>query len=738
MAQSKTTYEGAGKHLNKVTTGPNKNVLYRYAPVGGATGEYNKVKNFKDKTDAEKWVKEAIESTGRITDEKFLELRNSNKAMNNLEFANFLNKKTDFKGIRGEKFTPHNVRNRQILLDVGPTGEKLEFALSKKEVLDTVKDMKDGPQKIKDWRKAGSTDQGFKNLESIVRKKKNYERIKEEGYFETKGYKTRRKKALSKYEQSGKAKIARLKTMETKGIFPMGDPELDLWRDLYLSSQTKNPRLVLKTKKPKTVLTKQGNKIIPWYTDDNYKKVKFLDTQTGKTITFNNLKKYLGEEKYNKVLRPYQEKHLIKDTEIMYKGQKRKVATLINEGVFGPVKDYPVEGYFHVHHPTGKGKDPFFTQLASWDANKAEWRPRENLIKKINKAEGFGAKREIVEEFIENTKKFNIYTQPGKTLYGTDIPFQEKLKIAGQEAGLKGKNWNQLINKSKALNLAHALELSGVTDICSPQLVKKAAAEGGRIGFARKCGMEFAKSDPDGFMRIAKTSEAAEDAFKSGKVIQALKGAKNWAKSNMGPAGWIGGELLVVGLGTAWDMSQGKGWKEAMDNWAGLGGHFGKAEDRLREIGIEQGYSEAEINDAMKIGQLMDLSTEVEEKQWDLDQIQEQQDIGGTARVKYNPNFPGAYKPIQGQYQDPRKIRELKTEVPKMWEKGTELYESLKDFPTSEAIYGSITGAKESEEQERKSGFFDWLREKKILADKNWQSQVPRAEGGIMNLKKKW
>ena len=85
----------------------------------------------------------------------------------------------------------------------------------------------------------------------------------------------------------------------------------------------------------------------------------------------------------------------------------------------------------------------------------------------------------------------------------------------------------------------------------------------------------------DGFMKMAKTSGLAEDAFKSGKMIRALKGTKSWALSNMGPTGWIGGELLVVGLGTAWDMSQGKGWKEAMDNWTGLGGHFGKAEERL-------------------------------------------------------------------------------------------------------------------------------------------------------------
>ena len=204
--------------------------------------------------------------------------------------------------------------------------------------------------------------------------------------------------------------------------------------------------------------------------------------------------------------------------------------------------------------------------------------------------------------------------------------------------------------------------------------------------------------------------------------------AKNWAKSNMGPTGWIGGELLVVGLGTAWDMSQGKGWKEAMDNWTGLGGHFGQAEKRLKQIGIEQGYSEAEINDAMKIGQLMDLSTEAEGKQWELEQVQEQQDIGGTARVKYNPKFPGAYKPTQGQYQDPKAIRELKTETPKLWEKGTELYESLKNFPTSEAIYGSITGAKELEEKEAREN----IEKSKIY--KFFKNLPTMASGGPVRL----
>tara|TARA_R110002051_G_scaffold302863_1_gene371433 strand:- start:5 stop:187 length:183 start_codon:yes stop_codon:yes gene_type:complete len=39
---------------------------------------------------------------------------------------------------------------------------------------------------------------------------------------------------------------------------------------------------------------------------------------------------------------------------------------------------------------------------------------------------------------------------------------------------------------------------------------------------------------------------------------------------------------------------------------------------------------------------------------------------------------------------------------------------------------------------ERKKEKFDALRKAGIIANQNWQSQVPKAEGGIMNLKKKW
>ena len=346
------------------------------------------------------------------------------------------------------------------------------------------------------------------------------------------------------------------------------------------------------------------------------------------------------------------------------------------------------------------------------------------INKLITKYEGVNTldqKVKVVEKM--NKVKSNFNEKYGNYLGEVDIKLDEKgnLRFSStgkplttkmdrvkmlqtslqQEKGIVPKNWNKVINNSKAKITAKALESAGVTDICSDQLV----ASGGRIGFAKKvCGTKFAEQNPDGFMKKAADHKEAAKLFKSGNMAKHLMKAKNWAKSNMGPAGWIGGELLIVGLGSVWDMSQGKGWKEAMDNWTGLGGHFGQAEKRLKEIGVEQGYSEQEINDAMKIGQLMDVSTEWEGKQWKLDQVQEQQDIGGTARYKSDPGkrFIGEKGYVRGTYQDPRSVRELRAEVPKLWEEGTELYESLKDYDSSVGLYDELQQKKAKEEYDKK------------------------------------
>jgi len=385
------------------------------------------------------------------------------------------------------------------------------------------------------------------------------------------------------------------------------------------------------------------------------------------------------------------------------KGPKVNFGALMKD-VYGEGFDFFGNPY-SIDHGDGVNKNPFKNlRIAPQRINKALYditrktgiseSVKKQILKQLNKQVFSPSTKDVIPKIIKGqTKLISDVLTEGKKF---DQPIVKSVETLTQ-----GKEWNKAIKSSKAKMLAKTLELAGIdiTKMCS-----NVAAGGGRIGFAtKKCGWDLVQQNEDAFMKKAANHPEAADLFKSGNMAKHLKNAKKWARANMGPAGWIGGELLIMGLGSVWDMSQGKGWKEALDNWTGLGGHFGQAEKRLKEIGIEQGYSEEQINEAMKIGQLMDLSTEVEGKQWELDQIQEQQDIGGTARYKSDPNRrfvrPRGY--LRGEYQDPKRIRDLKTETPKMWEKGTELYESLKDYDFSVGAYDEMQQKKKREEYDR-------------------------------------
>ena len=388
---------------------------------------------------------------------------------------------------------------------------------------------------------------------------------------------------------------------------------------------------------------------------------------------------------------------------------------------------------FYENNPKAKGKVNL-TQF-QWDAkNKKFLNP-----KQVFESQYKGSYKTIPSKIRAGMEKFY-----GKTGISIDPGTARTLEksSADVKALTQGKAWNKAIKSSKAKMLAKTLELAGIK-VCSSQLAK---AGGGRIGFAEQvCGMKYVEQNEDAFMKKAANHTEAAKLFKSGKIRPFLMQAKNWAKSNMGPTGWIGGELLVVGLGSAWDMSQGKGWKEAVDNWTGLGGHFGQAEARLKEIGLEQGYNEEEINEAMKIGQLMDLSTEAEGKQWELEEVQEKQDIGGTARYKSDPGkrFIGEKGYVRGKYQDPKRIRDLKTETPKLWEKGTELYESLKDFGSSTELYNEMQQKKAKEEYDKKMRLREmphhFAQQFKVSGEPEFEAWTPEyAEGGLAGLMKKY
>ena len=145
----------------------------------------------------------------------------------------------------------------------------------------------------------------------------------------------------------------------------------------------------------------------------------------------------------------------------------------------------------------------------------------------------------------------------------------------------------------------------------------------------------------------------------------------------------------------------------------------------------------------------MDLGTEAEEKQLKLEQVQEAEDIGGTARYKTDPRrrFVRPKEYVRGEYQDPKRIRDLKTETPKLWEKGDELFESLKDYDFSIGAYADMQQRKKREEYDEMMR----LRSKPMMRGygqqfqvsgepefKAWDPYKDYAEGGIASLKKKW
>ena len=349
---------------------------------------------------------------------------------------------------------------------------------------------------------------------------------------------------------------------------------------------------------------------------------------------------------------------------------------------------------------------PMANLMEEW--KKAPASQKGNVITKMqdlknNFSRKYGGYMRDVTIAPDKTGKPIFTSQAGPFTKKTDVVKSLKTSLA-QEKGFK--SWRAKVNAGKAATLAKALELKGIK-ICQKGIVKKES--GGRIGFAGKCGTALAADNPNLYMKLAKESTQAQDLFKSGKIGKYLRGAKSWTLANMGPAGWIGGELLIMGLGTLYETSQGKGWKEGLDTWTGLGGHFGMAEERLKEIGKEQGWSDQQVYDAMKIQKLLALSQEGGEKEWELEGLLEQQDIGGTARVKYDS------KPTQGQYQDPQYLRDLKEEVPGIWEEGDALYKSLMNPQTSSVLLQELQDRKKYEELVTKNKIWGALKKRPFV-----------------------
>ena len=262
------------------------------------------------------------------------------------------------------------------------------------------------------------------------------------------------------------------------GFFPTGakNPELNLWHDLYRSSQAikanpdPNRRFILEEKYLKNVPSNKETKRPSWSMNDYYKNVKFLDTKTGQRIKLNDkikgegttLKNFLnntiGKEEnkknvYENSLKGYQFKNTLKNQKINYKGTDERLGTVLQR--LATQKQKTITGKnslifsaLEVHHPYGVQNKFWNNEVAFRDANR-ELRVIDSNLKRIfDSAKDETEQRKVIGSFTKQVQKL-----PGGINYffndqnlGNVSPTSESILKAASKT-YKDPTFTKAINK---------------------------------------------------------------------------------------------------------------------------------------------------------------------------------------------------------------------------------------------------------------------------------------------------
>ena len=222
-----------------------------------------------------------------------------------------------------------------------------------------------------------------------------------------------------------------------------------------------------------------------------------------------------------------------------------------------------------------------------------------------------------------------------------------------------------------------------------------------------------------GYNKIVK--EAAEG---SAKAIQKVGGFTKLMRVGLGAAKWTGYGLLaeagfMVPFAIA-DYSTGESWKRILGNATdyGFGPIFGQSEQEEFEAALPEGSFAVEG-----------------EKAWELSE-----QLHALDEQKFKPQGRGG--------MDKKRLQESRANVITGIEDELKLNLDpfLSDTPWAQDQWHDRMWTQAHEEaaatrahiEKEKQRRIDERIERGIIADRNWQSQVSRSEGGIMNLKKKW
>ena len=387
----------------------------------------------------------------RISDEEFRKLRTSDKYknLNNEDFAKVLDKK-GYKTKFGKDWSWDRIQVKQRDLNLlGEVGYKPRRLTPEKEVLDVMKTIKGGPERVEAYIKAGRPKKMLENFRTRVNQKVYYEK-----------YGPDLSRALEwRLKNPEKVKALSMKRFAETGLFPSGKTHKEhLWRDLWRSSQTKvGDRFKFISELPPYKINDRGNKIRNWLKDDHYKKIKFKDTKTGKTITFNNLQKYLdetiGKGTYAKSISGYELKDTLKNQKITYKGKTGTVGGLLKQNLYSPeqLAKQKLLSPFHMQHPGGVGKDWWTNEVVFSDANQKLRDLDSSLTGKLKRAKGFTEKKVLLQKYATDVEKLpgGITSVLRSKTYGITPTSTSIMEAAGKQAHIKGKNWTKVLNTAK-------------------------------------------------------------------------------------------------------------------------------------------------------------------------------------------------------------------------------------------------------------------------------------------------
>ena len=365
----------------------------------------------------------------------------------------------------------------------------------------------------------------------------------------------------SKPERIKMKKEYMTKRQAERGIFPTGNNyKENVWRDVFRSSQVKNPRWVVSNDKRQILSFDQYPKKDgkTFWGEGKYKQVKFLDTETGQLIKLDNsikgkgitMEKYLnsnfGKGTYDNALNTYKSKNAMRNYELKIGGKNQKLGTVLKDRLFTP-KEIAARGdmgtsVFHVSHDEGVGKNWWKSRVTTGDANFELKNLDRTLKRDLSVAKTELEKNKVLKAYERNVKK-----QPGGIIS----------TIEQGTFGIKPTEKSVIEAASKKARITTA---EGYRDLIKA-IGCPGKAMGGRVGFQSGTTCLTKGVDAINSGKIAKGAQARN----MGKLVNTVKLGGSGALKTLGALG-IGFEAFVIGGEVAYRAGSGEPLDEAFLN----------------------------------------------------------------------------------------------------------------------------------------------------------------------------